>query len=82
MIKTENIILFLPKIIHNELCFIRLPIEAVFHLGKLLLLFQLIGSARFLFVFQDRVSLCRAGCPGTLSTDQNGLVLRDPLSMD
>jgi hypothetical protein len=29
-------------------------------------------------VFQDRVSLCSPGCPGTHSVDQAGLKLRDP----
>jgi hypothetical protein len=28
-------------------------------------------------VFQDRVSLCGPGCPGTHSEDQSGLELRD-----
>jgi hypothetical protein len=35
----------------------------------------------FLFVclfFQDRVSLCSPGCPGTHSVDQAGLELRNP----
>jgi hypothetical protein len=31
-----------------------------------------------LFVFQDRVSLCSPGCPGTHSVDQAGLELRNP----
>jgi hypothetical protein len=31
----------------------------------------------FLFVFQDRVSLCSPGCPGTHSVDQAGLKLRN-----
>jgi hypothetical protein len=30
------------------------------------------------FVFQDRVSLCSPGCPGTHSVDQAGLELRNP----
>jgi hypothetical protein len=30
------------------------------------------------FVFQDRVSLCSPGCPGTHSVDQTGLELRNP----
>jgi hypothetical protein len=30
-----------------------------------------------LFVFQDRVSLCSPGCPGTHSVDQAGLDLRN-----
>jgi hypothetical protein len=30
----------------------------------------------FGFVFQDRVSLCSSGCPGTHSVDQAGLELR------
>jgi hypothetical protein len=30
------------------------------------------------FVFQDRVSLCSPGCPGTHSVDQAGLKLRNP----
>ena len=29
-------------------------------------------------VFQDRVSLCSSGCPGTHSVDQAGLQLRNP----
>jgi hypothetical protein len=29
------------------------------------------------FFFQDRVSLCSPGCPGTLSVDQAGLELGD-----
>jgi hypothetical protein len=32
----------------------------------------------FYFVFQDRVSLCSPGCPGTHSVDQAGLELRNP----
>jgi hypothetical protein len=31
-----------------------------------------------LFVFQDRVSLYSAGCPGTHVVDQAGLELRNP----
>jgi hypothetical protein len=31
----------------------------------------------FVFVFQDRVLLCRPGCPGTYSVDQAGLELRN-----
>ena len=30
------------------------------------------------FVFPDRVSLCRSGCPGTHFEDQAGLELRNP----
>jgi hypothetical protein len=33
----------------------------------------------FLFlVFQDRISLCSSGCPGTHPVDQAGLELRNP----
>ena len=32
----------------------------------------------FVFVFQDRVSLYRPGCPGTHSVDQAGIELRNP----
>jgi hypothetical protein len=32
---------------------------------------------RFFFFFQDRVSLCSPGCPGTHSVDQAGLELRN-----
>jgi hypothetical protein len=32
------------------------------------------------FVFQDRVSLCSPGCPGTHSVDQAGLELRNLLA--
>jgi hypothetical protein len=35
-----------------------------------------LGSC-FVFVFQDRVSLCSLGCPGIYSVDQAGLELRD-----
>jgi hypothetical protein len=31
-----------------------------------------------LFVFQDRVSLCSPGCPGTHFVDHAGLELRNP----
>jgi hypothetical protein len=31
----------------------------------------------FCFVFQDRVSLCSPGCPGTHFVDQAGLELRN-----
>jgi hypothetical protein len=37
----------------------------------------LVGWLVFYF-FQDRVSLCSPGCPGTHSVDQAGLKLRDP----
>jgi hypothetical protein len=39
--------------------------------------FMLISLLGFLFVlfFQDRVSLCSPGCPGTPSVDQAGLEL-------
>ena len=36
----------------------------------------------FCFVFQDRVSLYRPGCPGTHSVDQVGLKLRNPPASD
>jgi hypothetical protein len=32
----------------------------------------------FLFFYQDRVSLCSPGCPGTHFADQSGLKLRNP----
>jgi hypothetical protein len=32
----------------------------------------------FLFCFQDKVSLCSPGCPGTHTVDQAGLELRNP----
>ena len=32
----------------------------------------------FFLVFQDRVSLCSPGCPGTHSVDQADLELRNP----
>jgi hypothetical protein len=32
----------------------------------------------YILVFQDRVSLCSPGCPGTNSVDQAGLELRNP----
>jgi hypothetical protein len=42
-------------------------------------LFWFFGFFVCLFlVFQDRVSLCSPGCPGTHSVDQDGLELRNP----
>jgi hypothetical protein len=39
----------------------------------------LFGGFLFVFLFfQDRVSLCSPGCPGTHSVDQTGLELRNP----
>jgi hypothetical protein len=38
---------------------------------------QWLPSLDFIFFFQDRVSLCTAGCPGTHSVDHVGLKLRD-----
>jgi hypothetical protein len=32
----------------------------------------------YLLVFQDRISLCSPGCPGTHFVDQAGLELRNP----
>ena len=32
----------------------------------------------FVCLFQDRVSMCSPGCPGTHFVDQTGLELRDP----
>jgi hypothetical protein len=46
--------------------------------GHLLLSFS--RSFFCLFVFQDRVSLCSPGCPGTHSVDQAGLELRNLLA--
>jgi hypothetical protein len=40
----------------------------------MLLLFYFI---LFYFIFQDRVSLCSPGCPGTDFVDQAGLELRN-----
>jgi hypothetical protein len=39
--------------------------------------FVLFCFVLFCFVFQDRVSLCSPGCPGTHSVDQVGLELRN-----
>ena len=36
-----------------------------------------LASSLLLFVFQDKVSLCSAGYPGTHSVDQAGLQIRD-----
>jgi hypothetical protein len=44
--------------------------------GRDIILFQL--KTFFLVFFQDRVSLCSPGCPGTHSVDQAGLELRNP----
>jgi hypothetical protein len=41
--------------------------------------YRIVGHlGSFLLVFQDRVSLCSPGCPGTHSVDQAGLELRNP----
>ena len=45
---------------------------------ELTLLLDLLCDLNFLFVFQNRVSLCSPGCPGPHSVDQAGLELRDP----
>jgi hypothetical protein len=39
---------------------------------------QCIIVCLFVLVFQDRVSLCSPGCPGTHFVDQAGLELRNP----
>jgi hypothetical protein len=41
-------------------------------------IFVLGGLFVCLFVFRDRVSLYRPGCPGTHFVDQAGLELRNP----
>jgi hypothetical protein len=43
-----------------------------------ILCFVLFCFVLFCFVFQDRVSLCSPGCPGTHFVDQAGLELRNP----
>jgi hypothetical protein len=46
----------------------------------LIFFFWLVGWFWFVLIlgFQDRVSLCSPGCPGTHSVDQAGLELRNP----
>jgi hypothetical protein len=44
---------------------------------KLFFCFALFFVCSFV-VFQDRVSLCSPGCPGTHSVNQAGLELRNP----
>ena len=39
------------------------------------------GGGGFVVVFQDRVSLCSSGCPGTHSVDQTGLKIHLPLPL-
>jgi hypothetical protein len=46
-------------------------------LANLLLHERLYFLSLFILVFQDRVSLCSPGCPGTHSVDQAGLELRN-----
>jgi hypothetical protein len=41
-------------------------------------LFLFFGLFFVCFVFQERVSLCSHGCPGTHFVDQAGLELRNP----
>jgi hypothetical protein len=45
--------------------------------GLCSLLLFLLFVCLFVFVFQDRVSLCIPGCPGTHSVDQAGFELRN-----
>ena len=48
----------------------------LFNLGTLkVVLFSFVFS---FFFFQDKVSLCSPGCPGTHSVDQADLELRNP----
>jgi hypothetical protein len=46
------------------------------------ILFPFLFFILFYFIgfFQDRVSLCSSGCPGTPFVDQAGLELRNPLA--
>jgi hypothetical protein len=39
--------------------------------------FNIVKNKIFWIFFQDRVSLCSLGCPGTLSVDQADLELRN-----
>jgi hypothetical protein len=58
--------------------------HAYIHLGKIFMYIQKENKPFafvflfFVFFFQDRVSLCCLGCPGTHSVDQAGLKLRNP----
>jgi hypothetical protein len=59
------------------------PLEAslqppTFILFYFIYLFFCFLGVFLVFFFQDRVSLCSSGCPGTHSVDQAGLELRDP----
>jgi hypothetical protein len=55
-----------------------------FHYHKQRVIFYFLGLLRlfylfiYLLVFQDRVSLCSPGCPGTHFVDWAGLELRNP----
>ena len=63
-----------------------MPSFGYFSLLLLLLLFWCVppclaqewGGFFWFLVFQDRVSLCSPGCPGTHFLDQSGLELRNP----
>ena len=50
----------------------------LFFLSFLLLFACFVFVLVVVFVFQDRVSLCSPGCPGTHFVDQAGLELRNP----
>jgi hypothetical protein len=43
-----------------------------------MLFFFVVVAFVFVFVFQDRISLCSPGCPGTHFVDQADLELRNP----
>jgi hypothetical protein len=47
-----------------------------FLIGLLILVFW--GVFCLFLFFQDRISLCSPGCPGTHSVDHTGLKLRNP----
>ena len=49
-----------------------------FTLFRYLPVFSYLSVLVFVFLFQDRVSFCNPGCPGTRSVDQAGLKPRDP----
>jgi hypothetical protein len=68
----------------NRLCFVsnsKILIKTAVFKGKCgFFCFVLFFVCLFVCLFQDRVSLCSPGCPGTHSVDQAGLKLRNPLA--
>lgn len=56
------------------------PLDYRLSVGLTGSIFQLLGCFKGFVLFQDSVSLCSPGYPGTSPVDQASLQLRDPLA--